>query len=103
MAKGLKYLLLMLLLGCAPKVTHREVENPSDKFINYADGAKWRCSEKCAKYKGSSRVYFEILILFDHLDFYQCENDSYSICMLDCHNLPATDTTYCYEKVDSDE
>ena len=81
MAKGLKYLLLMLLLGCALKVN-----------LQSTHGEEW-CSEHCAKYLESSMVYAK------NIDLYQCENDPYSICMLDCQNLSATDTTYCVEDI----
>ena len=69
----------MLLLGCALKVD-----------LQSTHGEKW-CSEQCDKYLESSRVYSA------HIDLYQCENDPYSLCMLDCQNLPATDATYCRE------
>ena len=96
MAKGLKYLLLILLLGCAPKVTHRyyKVENPVDDW----NPDQWItveqfCSGLCDKYHDSTSVYLA------HTDFYQCENDPHSICMIDCLKLPATDTTYCYQNL----
>ena len=79
MAKGLKYLLPLLLLGCALKVK-----------LQSTHGVEW-CSEKCDKYIESSSVYF------GNADFYQCQDDPYSLCMLDCQNLPATDTTHCWE------
>ena len=95
----------MLLLGCAPKVTHREVEANATKKYDYdAVIAEAWCSEQCDKYQESSRVYFaHISNILNPFDFYQCENDPYSICMLDCQNLPATDTTYCAEDFDLDE
>ena len=87
----------MLLLGCAP-APHREYPpNPADKWIPNFTGTVQFCSGLCDKYHDSTSVYLA------HADSYQCENDPYSICMIDCLKLPATDTTYCYQKFDWDD
>ena len=83
----------------------KAINNPVGKKYDYdAVIAEAWCSEQCDKYQESSRVYFaHISNILNPFDFYQCENDPYSICMLDCQNLPATDTTYCAEDFDLDE
>ena len=77
-------LLLMLLLGCAPKVTHREyIEYPAEKMIPDLSTNKmlW-CTLFCGKCPDSTSVHLA------NADFQKCENDPHSICMIDCLKLP---------------
>ena len=92
MAKGLKYLLLILLLGCAP-APHREYPpNPADHFIPKIDTRikVERCTILCGECPDSIGVGIDV----DEegrpffIDFHQCKNDSHSICMTDCLKLP---------------